>query len=627
MAPRLRRDESAVASTVAVMLTLFVILLFLDAAVVSVAPQQQYTAEWVTSHQALQSLDMMRSALSGPALPGSTFSVAIPVGTPATSPFATASEGALQFDDTNIGGPTISFTFVPHFLAGQLTKVDQDVILLMDSSGSMTSNDPQNLRIAGAKGYLGSLTAPDRVAIVDFDSCARLTRLVVESCSSSTGIPTTTGVAHHLYAIGHNGDPNYEEAKTDLDLIDSSGGTNYAVAIKIANDEFSANGDKKHQWAEILLTDGANCGGSWQKTHTPCKWDYDPNPFSTQSMARQAKALGITIYTIELYNNDPANLEHNESLLQYVAATTGGTFYQAVTPEDIRWIYFGISRRYAGAFACGEYVAADLALGSVSLTLASTQYPRQTFRMEGGALSVLQTNGASIHAGLPLKYTPTSNASGELSMALLTFTGAAFSAVGTENAIVQARVISRDVEDQHITKVDLREQASAVSNTSANLKYWANQGAATQAAANAIRTPLEQANGTIRWADANATTGQITSAKFNIDRAQSQLSAALQEIDNQKSLGQIQSWLAKQSHDEIAVVGCRLDQWLNWYDGITIRIDSPAAAAWAIWLNQTFGNVGDGVSIGLSGSIAVLSIHAIDRLVLDRRIVELSLGR
>ena len=610
----LRQDESGVASTVAVMLSLFVALMFLELAVIAVVPQQQYTAEWITAHNALQAFDMLRSTLAGPAMPGSTFSVTIPLGTQAVSPFASSSQGALRFDDTSTAGPTVSFRFVPHFNSGSLKKVDQDVILLLDSSGSMKTNDPTPglcgptpCRIAGAKQYVGTLTAPDRVAIVDFDSCTRLTRLVVVSCNSATGYPSsTTGVAHHLYATGHNGDPNYAEAQTDLDLIDASGGTNYGTAIQLANNEFIAYGDRSHAWAMILLTDGLN---------NPTSWDA-----VARSEAQRAASLGIVIYTIGLGS------EPDDALLQEIADITGGTYYRAATASDIRWIYFEISRRYAGAFSCGEYTGSDIAMGSVSLTLANRQYPQQTFRLESGALTVVQNSGASIHAGLPLEYVPTGPGTGSLSMTLLTFTGTAFSSAGSDYAIVQANVIARDLEDTTITKVTLDQESRAVGNISTTVQYWADQGAATQTAATQIRAPLDQASRTILWAHANATTGMITNAKFNVDSAQAELSTAVQVTEIMRTQGQIQNWLAKQTEDSIAVSGCKLDQWRNWYDGITIRITSPAAAAWANWLNETFRNVGGGVSVALSGNVALVSIHAIDRLVLDRRIVELKIS-
>ncbi len=607
MAPRLRRDESGVASTVATMLSLFVVLLFLEATVVAVVPAQQYNAEWVTSKGALQSLDLLRSTLAGPAMPGTRFSVALPLGTAAVSPFASASQGALTFDDQAIGGPQVSFRFVPHFLRGSITKVDQDVILLMDSSGSMSWNDPLRLRISGAKGYVGSLTYPDRVAIVDFDSCARFTRVRVLSCNSATGIPSsTTGVAHHLYAVGHNGDPDYKEAQGDVDLIDQSGGTNFGTAIQIANDEFRANGDPRHRWIMILLTDGQN-NAAWQDA-------------LAVSEATEAAGLGIVIYTIGL------SAQADAALLTQIATITGGTYYPAPTAESIRWIYFDISRRYAGAFQCGDYNGVDISQGALSLALGSRQYPAQTYRLEGGALTVLQGTGQAIHAGIPIDYLPSGPGSGTLSLTLLTFTGAGFAASGTDYQVLQADVVARDVEDQLITKVALDLESRAIGNISSEVQYWTTQGAATPTAEAAIRAPLNQANASASWAHANATAGRITQAKFNVDQAQARLTTAIQVTEDMLAQGQIQRFLAKQIQDEMSVEGCKLSQWANWYNGITITINSPAASAWAVWLNETFRNVGGGVSVGLAGTKAVVSIHAIDRLILDRRVIALSIG-
>lgn len=609
---RIRGDESAVASTVATMLSLFVILLFLEAAVISVVPRQQYTAEWVTSRNALQNLDMMRSALSGPATPGTQFSVALPLGTPAVSPFASPSEGALRFDDQASGGPSVSFRFVPHFLSGAIAKVDQDVILLMDSSGSMEWNDPQRLRISGAKGYIGSLTYPDRVAIVDFDGTAAFVEAhsYYPDGSPSPGWQCSSlvagGVAHHLYAVGHNGDPNYAEAQGDMDRIDQCGSTNFGSAIQIANNEFEANGDSRHDWVMILLTDGQNNFG-WQDT-------------LAINEATRAAGLGIVIYTIGLSSDADA------ALLTQIATITGGTYYPAPDASSIRWIYFEISRRYAGAFQCGDYTGVDISQGALSLTLASRQYPAQTYRLEGGGLTVLQTTGESIHAGIPLDYIPTGPGSGTLSVTLLTFTGSGFAASGSEFQMVRAKVLSRDVEDTTIKKVELDVESRAIGNISAEVAYWAAQGAATGNASSAIRLPLDQANASAMQAHVNATLGQIDQAKFNVDRAQSQLSTAVNVTESMLSQGQIQRWLAQQIEDEMSVEGCKLEQWRNWYNGITITINSPSAPAWAVWLNETFRNTGAGVSVGLAGNKAVVSIHAIDRILLDRRIVELTIS-
>src|SRR5436309_13552674 len=108
--------------------------------------------------------------------------------------------------------------YVLPMLDNRITHVDQDVILAIDSSGSMQQNDPSRLRITAAKEYIGRLTRPDRVASVDFDSVALLTRTNVG------------GPAHHLFWADHNGIPEYTGAQADLDPIDQAGSTHFAAA-------------------------------------------------------------------------------------------------------------------------------------------------------------------------------------------------------------------------------------------------------------------------------------------------------------------------------------------------------------------------------------------------------------
>ena len=45
----LRKDSEGVASTVATMFTLLVVLMFLQLTIVAVLPAQEYSAEWATS--------------------------------------------------------------------------------------------------------------------------------------------------------------------------------------------------------------------------------------------------------------------------------------------------------------------------------------------------------------------------------------------------------------------------------------------------------------------------------------------------------------------------------------------------------------------------------------------------
>ncbi len=225
MANSFREDSEGVASTVATLFALLCAVLFLQAAVISVIPAREYAAERNTSVQALQALDYLRYAAVGAAVQGGQFSVTIPLGTPATSAFATASDGTLAFNTGSVAPANISLAYVPTIHDSRITKVDQDIVLAIDSSGSMSTNDPGRLRIQAAKDYIGRLSRPDRVASVDFDSTAHLT------------LQNIGGPAHHLFSTYNNGIPDYSGAQTDINSIDQSGSTNFGAALFVANNE------------------------------------------------------------------------------------------------------------------------------------------------------------------------------------------------------------------------------------------------------------------------------------------------------------------------------------------------------------------------------------------------------
>src|SRR5438132_7849919 len=321
MANSFREDSEGVASTVATLFALLCAVLFLQAAVLYVSPAREYAAERNTSVQALQALDYLRYAAVGAAVQGGQFSVTIPLGTPATSAFATASDGTLAFNTGSVAPANISLAYVPTIHDSRITKVDQDIVLAIDSSGSMSTNDPGRLRIQAAKDYIGRLSRPDRVASVDFDSTAHLT------------LQNIGGPAHHLFSTYNNGIPDYSGAQTDINSIDQSVSTNFGAALFVANNELISYGVRSHAWVIILLTDGQN---------TCC-----PNQAAGDAQARleaaRAKANNIKVYPIGLGPGADG------ALPQEIATTTGGTYYAAPTAGAIRFIYLEIANHYHGS--------------------------------------------------------------------------------------------------------------------------------------------------------------------------------------------------------------------------------------------------------------------------------------
>src|SRR6059058_1451765 len=553
----LREDSEGVASTVATMFTLLVILMFLQLTIVAVLPGQEYSAEWATSRAAIDSFERLRLAAQLAVVPGSQFSIPVPLGTDAVSPFSTAKQGSLRFDPANGTSIAVSFQYVPKLFQAEVTHIDQDVVLAIDSSGSMVWNDPSNLRISSAQEYMRNLIPPDRVASIDFDDQAHFTRANV-------------GGAAHLLNYGPNGELMYISPQSDLTTIDSSGSTNWGAAIKIANDEFVAHGIPAHAWNLIVLTDGQN-------TCCPTGSDGDAQALSE---SLRAKALGVTIYMIGL------GADLNEALMKTVAANTGGTYYHAVTANDIRWVYYEISRRYLSAFVCGLQSTQEASFGALQLTLGATRYPAQTLRMEAGAINVRQGTSTTLWRPMPLSYRETGDGLG-LSATFPTLVGAPQIATGTGFETVEGRVIGRDLLTQSIQKAPLGQTSTDITSGRLDFEYWAAQGAAKPAGVTAIRPSLVNAANYAQWAQDNWTVRDFVDAKFNADRSTAQLSIATATIDAQVTAGNVQNWLGFQTKDNVRLNGCRLNQWLYWYQGVTFRVTSANAAAYAVWFNET----------------------------------------
>jgi hypothetical protein len=161
-----------------------------------------------------------------------------------------------------------------------------DVVLVIDSSGSMRTNDPLGFRRIAAKAFIDALVEGDRVAVYDLDFFAgRLQRLTTD----------------------------FAAAKAAVDRIDDAGGTNLNSAVFNANRELINFGDPEHIWIEILLTDGQSL---YNPVHT--------------SVARDA---GITIYTIGL------GPEVDDNLLRSIAEGTGGRYFSIASAEGLPEVF------------------------------------------------------------------------------------------------------------------------------------------------------------------------------------------------------------------------------------------------------------------------------------------------
>ncbi|HKZ47228.1 MAG TPA: VWA domain-containing protein, partial [Thermoplasmata archaeon] len=187
-----------------------------------------------------------------------------------------------------------------------VSKVDQDVLFLIDSSGSMQWNDPSNLRLTASKAYVDQLTPDDRAAVIDFDTEAFLVPQ-----------PDHINPGDHLSM-------NYAKVKQNIDLVDSFGGTEFRDAFRLMNKEFSTRGDPTHVWVGIFLTDAQS--------------------ISINDMLRFPQTLNETVKLgIRVF---PVGLSVPEELHGFtmnIANVTGGQYFPSPSPEDLEEVYANIS--------------------------------------------------------------------------------------------------------------------------------------------------------------------------------------------------------------------------------------------------------------------------------------------
>ncbi len=156
-----------------------------------------------------------------------------------------------------------------------------DVALVIDSSGSMTDNDPNNLRLEGARRLVRGLLDEDRGAVVDFDSRA----LLLQGLTS-----------------------NKAALEAAINRIDSSGGTNIGAGVRVGLTELEAGGEGRGRLM-VLLTDGVGA--------------YDGR------LTDRAVQSQVAIYTIGLGRSIDV------ALLQNIASRTGGKFYQVLDASGL----------------------------------------------------------------------------------------------------------------------------------------------------------------------------------------------------------------------------------------------------------------------------------------------------
>lgn len=156
-----------------------------------------------------------------------------------------------------------------------------DTVLIIDSSGSMGSNDKDNHRLSAARAYLTVSQNGDFAGVVDFDGQVRLASPLVK-------LPE-----------------NNQSLISAINSIDSSGGTNVGLGVGKGCEALSQSTSGNQKKAAILLTDGQ---GDYNNQHECFKKEGRKWP----------------IYTFGFGDAD-------DVLLQSIASNTGGEFARLPT--------------------------------------------------------------------------------------------------------------------------------------------------------------------------------------------------------------------------------------------------------------------------------------------------------
>lgn len=185
----------------------------------------------------------------------------------------------------------------------KFTETDDGVITLgfiLDSSGSMGSNDPQDMRKVALMNIIKDrLLGNENVLIVDFDDSAKLLNNKISNWSES-------------------------DLLNAVKKIDSSGGTNIESGLSKMKNSISNISFNRNKTGVFLLSDGCD-------NHTK---SVSVNWFSQNN---------IPVYAVSFIGTA------NEGLMEQIADNTGGVYLKANNPQEITNFFNMFYNRITGS--------------------------------------------------------------------------------------------------------------------------------------------------------------------------------------------------------------------------------------------------------------------------------------
>ncbi|MGH8656450.1 MAG: VWA domain-containing protein [Gammaproteobacteria bacterium] len=201
----------------------------------------------------------------------------------------------------------------PHSAFGQqASAVTQDIVLLLDNSGSMKKNDPRFVTKDAVRRFVSRTPHSGRLALLLFDQKARLI------------VPLTA-----------MSDVQRAKVLSSLDHIDYRGlFTNIPAAFEQALYELKTKGRENALKSIILLTDGIVDTGDKRR-------DLDRTRWLREELAADAAMQGITVFGVGL------GAKSDIQLLQSLAQRTQGDYFRASKADDLSAILVRIEQAMA----------------------------------------------------------------------------------------------------------------------------------------------------------------------------------------------------------------------------------------------------------------------------------------
>ncbi len=290
------------------------------------------------------------------------------------------------------GNRTINYTITLEGIGRYIPPKPADIILLMDRSGSMGTNDILPTRLEAAKNaariFVNKSREVDRIGMITFSGQQCLDWFFF-LCWKWSGYDIT---------VDSNLTANKSQLNASLEGLTPSGYTAMGLAIERAQQMFAEQGNTSHRWIIVLLSDGKDTGC------VPYMFGCYPfgSPYPPLDYARNASEHGITIYTVGM--GDPSLAELDEKALMDIANATGGWYFNAQSERELEEVFSNIVEgEVAGRAVARKITVTDTVPANdsiVDITSISRNLTRVQIDLMADVSELIDLEGMSIYFNL-----------------------------------------------------------------------------------------------------------------------------------------------------------------------------------------------------------------------------------